>query len=53
MLSIGEESLLVDPVEDAVDGLRVVLHLFFIFIGEFLLGSLAAEGGVVGNEGEI
>lgn len=47
MLSIAEESLLIDLVENTVDGLWVVLHLFFIFIREFLLGSFAAEGRMV------
>lgn len=53
MLSIAEESLLINLVENTVDGLWVVLHLFFIFIREFLLGSFAAEGRMVGNKGKI
>lgn len=47
MLSIAEEPFLIDLVEYTVDGLWVVLHLFLIFIREFLLGSFAAEGGMV------
>ena len=47
MLSIAEQSLLIDSVEYAVDGLRVMFHLFLIFIGEFLLRSFGAEGRMV------
>lgn len=53
MLSIAEQSLLIDLVEYTVDGRWVVFHLFFIFIREFLLGSFAAEGRMVGNERKI
>lgn len=48
-----EEALLVDSVEDAVDGEWVFAGLLLVFVGEFLLGAASVEGGVVGNEGEV
>jgi hypothetical protein len=47
------QTFLVDAVEDAVDGLRVILGLFLIFIRQFLLGSSIHEKRMVGNHSEI
>jgi hypothetical protein len=49
MLSIAEKPLLIDLVKNAVDGIGIILQLFFIFVRQLFLGSLIAEGRMVGN----
>jgi hypothetical protein len=48
-----EQPFLIDLVEDGVDIERVVLHLFLVLVGQFLLRSLMPEYRVIRNQSKI